>query len=120
MATLAQQIRNACWFSKLPDAGECEGPQVIRCHLISQQQMRITHPKGYAGRALAVLQADPRGWVWGCGGTSGLAGHHGKLDTAPHDSSKLRIPRAMLPPELEEFAYEMNLTWWLDRTYGEA
>lgn len=118
VSTLQEQLRNACWFSKLPDAGECEGPQVVRCHLIRQQKIAKEHPRGYSGRSLAVLQADPRGWVWGCAGTSGIGGHHGKLDTAPHDSSKLIVPRAMIPEETEEFAAELGLLWWLDKTYG--
>jgi hypothetical protein len=120
MASALEQLRNACWFSRIPGAGACEGPQVVRCHLISQQQMRKDWPKGCNGRALAVLQADPRGWVWGCAGISGLAGHHDKLDTAPHDRTRLRIPRAMIPEETEELAAELDMLWWLDRTYGLA
>lgn len=60
--------------------------------------------------------ADPRGWVPACGGITGCGGHHGALDVA----RTITVLRAALPPELEEFATELGLTWWLDRTYGRS
>lgn len=113
MRTTAQRLTQACWFSKLPDAGPCEGPTIIRAHLIPKQLMRREHPHGHNGRSVAVLHADPRGWRWACGGTLGLAGHHGALD-----SYKLSIPRSMIPPETEAFAEELDLLWWIDKRYG--
>lgn len=102
-----------CWFASVPDAGPCDGP-LVRCHLMPKHVLRQNFPKGFEGRALAVLQADPRSWVWGCGGSMGLGGHHGRLDT----SRKLRIPRNLIPAETEELAAELGLTPWLDREYG--
>jgi hypothetical protein len=102
-----------CWFASVPNACPCDGP-LVRCHLIPKHVLRQNFPKGFEGRALAVLQADPRSWVWGCGGSMGLGGHHGQLDT----SRKLRIPRELLPDVTEEFAAELGLTPWLDREYG--
>jgi hypothetical protein len=57
---------------------------------------------------------DARCWVWMCGGPTGVGGHHGMLDYA----RTLRIPRHVLPPELEEFAVEYGLEWSLERDYG--
>lgn len=116
-----------CWFAKLPDAGPCEG-QLVRCHLLPQQLLKREFPEGIGGEAgvprdadwpggytpLEALLKDTRCWVPGCGGLQGVSGHHGQLDTA----RTLRIPRAFLPDELEEYAGELGLTWWLDREYG--
>jgi hypothetical protein len=102
-----------CWFASVPGAGPCDGP-LVRCHLLPKHVLRQNFPKGFEGRALAVLQADPRSWVWGCGGSMGLGGHHGQLDT----SRTLRIPRELIPTGTEEFAAELGLTPWLDREYG--
>jgi hypothetical protein len=64
-------------------------------------------------RSLRALIDDPRVVVPGCGGITGLTGHHGAVDALI-----LRIPRGMLPPELEEYAAEYSLGWVLDRSYG--
>jgi hypothetical protein len=139
--TLVEQVREACWFAKLPDAGECVGPTVVRCHLISQQAMRHAFPKGAVKvdgrwlrprdvpanledwapivRTLKQLQDDERSWVPGCGGLVGLAGHHGRVDTAPHERTRLRVPRSAIPADTEEYAIELGLEGWLARTYGE-
>lgn len=69
-----------------------------------------------AGATPRELVADARSWVWGCGGPTGIGGHHGRLDSRGCDP--LRIPRYRLPPGLEEFAEELGLGWWLDREYG--
>jgi hypothetical protein len=98
-------VRKACWLAKLPGAGECDG-RLRKCHLISRQTIVREVGKRYAW--------DPAVWVWGCGGAMGVSGHHGMLDY----SRKLRIPRVMLPPELEAFAEKHGIVWWLDRTYG--
>jgi hypothetical protein len=55
--------------------------------------------------------------VPGCGGISGLAGHHGRFDTAAHDSTRLVVPRALLPAATEEYALELGLDWRLARHY---
>ena len=133
-----RQLENGCWFSRLPDAGACEGPRVVRCHLISKQAIRQAFPKGAVkvdgrwyrprdapaleeavpvSRTLRQLQEDERAWVYGCGGLVGLAGHHGRLDTAPHERTRIRVPRELLPEDVEEYAAELGLVPWLERTY---
>lgn len=97
--------KRRCWLADLPGAGECDG-QLRKCHLIKRQTIVREIGKRYAW--------DPAVWVWGCGGPTGIGGHHGMLDF----SRTLRIPRAMLPPELEAFAAEHEIDWWLDREYG--
>jgi hypothetical protein len=59
---------------------------------------------------------DGRVFVLACGGATGIGGHHGQLDS----SRTIRVPRHRLPPELEEFAAEHGLGWFLDREYGPA
>jgi hypothetical protein len=88
----------------------CDG-RLVRCHLIPQGFLR----REFAHLRLDVqaLVADPRSWVWGCGGIAGNAGHHGMLDVA----RTLRIPRDALPPGLESFAVELGIAWFLDRAY---
>ena len=131
---------NPCWLARLDNAGPCEGA-LVKCHLISKAQIKRTFPKGAVRidgqwerpvearflpegfepvrRTLRELQEDERAWVWGCGGLVGISGHHGRLDTAPHERTRLRIPRLLLPPEVEEYAAELGLGYWLDKTYGE-
>lgn len=92
-------------FTPLP----CDG-RLVKAHLIPRQLLL---------REIAVERSagavwDDRVWVWACGGITGVSGHHGMLDA----SRTLRIPRAALPPDLEEFADEHGLGWWLDREYG--
>lgn len=77
---------------------ECSGG-LQRAHLIKQQTIR---------RRSGASLTDPRSWVWAC------VWHHTQLD----QGRKLRIPRHRLPAELEAFALEAGLTWWLDREYG--
>lgn len=98
--------RRRCWFADLPGAGPCDG--VLRkCHLIPKQKI-----KREVGKA---AMWDERVWVWGCGGPTGIGGHHGMLDY----SRKLRVPRDRLPEAVEAFAEQHGLGWWLDREYGE-
>lgn len=98
-----------CWFATFGfmENGDrippCDG-RLVRCHLIPKQIIRRARGKVW----------DDRAWVWACGGPIGNAGHHGMLDT----SKTLRLPRVAIPDETEEFAAELGLEWWLDRTYG--
>lgn len=94
-----------CFLAKFSDR-PCEGP-LVRAHLIPAQTIR----REVGTRAVW----DDRVFVPACGGIVGIGGHHGQLDY----TRSLRIPRAELPPDLEEFAAEFDLLWWLDRTYGE-
>jgi hypothetical protein len=92
----------------------CEG-RLVRCHLIARQELE-RHPV-FAG--LDVIAAhnfvyDSRVWVWGCGGITGLSGHHGAFDYA----RSIRLPRLSLPEGLEQLAGELELEWYLDRVYG--
>jgi hypothetical protein len=91
----------------MPGAGECDG-RPVRCHLIRRQVIRREVGKRF--------EDDPRTWVWGCGGITGIGGHHGKLDWA--GVGRMYVPRDRLPAELEEFAAEVGLEWWLEREYG--
>lgn len=104
-----KRSRPSCWFASLPGAGPCDG-RPRKCHLIPAQLIRRE-----VSSSSAVVW-DDRVWVWGCGGPMGNGGHHGQLDY----SRRLRIPRALLPPAVEEFAAEHGLEWWLDREYGPS
>lgn len=116
----------------------CSGA-LVRCHLISQQRLRIEYPEGAVWLSvhpqafswascvrdgllhrpggpeivrrisLSELQADERGWVWGCGGAMGPDGHHGEFD-----GYRLKPPRSMIPPETIAFADELRLLAFLD------
>jgi hypothetical protein len=101
-------VRRACWFAGLPDAGPCDG-RLVRCHLIRRQVLRREL------NAPPAVVDDPRCWVWGCGGPTGAAGHHGALDTA----RTLRVPRDRLPAAFVEFVEELWLGWWAEREYPE-
>lgn len=87
----------------------CEG-QLIRAHLIKQQTLL----------KVKVIRQDPKLvwhdalWVWACGGINGSSGHHGMFDS----SRRLRLSREKLPAPTEAIATELDLLWWLDRTYG--
>lgn len=104
--------KRRCWFAGLPGAGPCSG-RLVRCHLIAQQTLEREIGAGW--RAVA---RDPRSWVWGCGGITGVGGHHGMLDYG--GVRRLHVPRYRLPAGLEELAAEVELGWYLDRTYGLA
>jgi hypothetical protein len=99
-----------CWLAVLGhmEHGDpmppCSG-RLVRVHLIPKQLLKT---KGN-------YEWDERSWVWACGGIMGNAGHHGMLD----HSKRLRISRSVLPTAVEELATELNLAWWLDKTYGE-
>ena len=99
-----------CWFAaNVIACGPCDG-QLVRCHLIPKQLLKREFGK-VLGKKLAE---DPATWVPGCGGPTGIGGHHGMLD----QSRTVRITRIELPDELELFAANHGLSWWLDREYG--
>lgn len=117
-----------CWASMwVPGAGPCDG-QLIKAHLLPKQVIRRELAAGVKERrfngslrslkevreALEDLVWDAAVWVPMCGGPTGIGGHHGQLD----HSRTLRIPRDAIPSDLEAFAAEHGLSWWLDRTYG--
>lgn len=83
----------------------CEG-LLVRCHLIDQQELNR--------RGLEV--GDPATYVAGCGGLTGLGGHHGMFDGG--SPNKLRLRFADLPPNTVRFAEEHGLVPWLERKYG--
>lgn len=120
----------SCFFH---GQGPCDGA-LIRAHLIPQQLLRREFPHGVLfddgrwrkatryedrydlpHRTWSALAYDSRSWVACCGGPQGNGGHHGQLD----HSKKLRIDREDLPEELEQFAAELGLTWFIQRTYNE-
>lgn len=103
-------MKRSCWFRALPGAGPCSG-RLVRCHLIPQQTLRRELGRGWRKAA-----DDPRSFVWGCGGATGVGGHHGALDWA--GVGRLTIPRDRLPAPLEAFAEDHGLAWFLERTYG--
>lgn len=100
-----------CWLGAFGEmehgdpVPKCDG-RLVRCHLITKQVIERAGGKVW----------DRRAWVWGCGGPTGIAGHHGMLDS----SRTLHIPRQFLPAGTEELALELGLLWWLDREYGES
>lgn len=134
-----------CWLAGYSEK-PCDGA-LVRCHLLSQQRLRLEYPAGAVwleGRAqalswaacqrdgllhrpdgpalvrrvsLAELQADERGWVWGCGGAMGPDGHHGEFD-----GYKLKPPLSAVPPETIAFVDELRLLAFLelDRRYAEG
>jgi hypothetical protein len=98
-----------CWLAthgvmENGEMGPCDGAP-RRVHLIPKRLIKRKDP---------AKMWDRRAWVWACGGPRGNAGHHGMLD----HSRTLRIPRAALPPQVEELADELGLSWWLYREYG--
>jgi hypothetical protein len=94
-----------CFFAEIPGAGPCDG-KLRKCHLIPAQLLRR--------EGLGQFTWTEAVWVWGCGGIVGIGGHHGQFD----HSRSLRVPREMLPAELEAFAAANGLAWYLDREYG--
>jgi hypothetical protein len=103
----------SCWLARFSET-PCDG-QLVRVHLIPRQRMKkswseIRHR--WPG-TLDQLIADPRSWVLGCGGPTGVGGHHGELDY----SRRLRIPLFALPTETVLLAEAIGLDWWLQREY---
>jgi hypothetical protein len=81
----------------------CSG-ELVRCHLIPRSVLRRHN----------VDELAHGSWVWGCGGPTGLGGHHGMFDVG----RTLRLPREALPAATEELAMRIGLRWYLDRHYG--
>jgi len=102
-------VRPVCWlgaFGYLEHGAPmtpCSG-RLIRAHLIPKQLIKREGGDPW----------DPRSWVPSCGGLSGNGGHHGMLDA----SRTLKLRRDAIPPQVEELASELGVTWWLDREYG--
>lgn len=97
---------HGCWLARFSDV-PCDG-RLVRAHLVPQQllkrELRTKDP--------AVLW-DERTFAPACGGPTGIGGCHGRLD-----GYRLTVPRADLPPGLEDFCTEHDLTWWLTFRYG--
>lgn len=121
----------SCFFAGRDDAGPCQG-FLIRGHLLPRQLLRREFPHGVVEdggrwwalkrgeerhdlpfRSLDDLIRDERGWLPMCGGIMGDGAHHGAFDT----SRKLRIAREELPAAFLEYADEIGLSWWVERTY---
>jgi hypothetical protein len=93
-----------CWASMwVQGAGPCDG-HLVKAHLIPKQLLKRE----------GLPLWDDAVWVPMCGGPTGIGGHHGMLD----HSRTLRIPRDAIPSDLEAFAAEHGLSYWLDREYG--
>jgi hypothetical protein len=93
-----------CWLAQFTES-PCAGG-LVRCHLVPRQ---FLEREGHAD-----LIDDPRTWVPGCGGPTGIGGHHGELDS----SRRLRIPLFALPTATLLLMEEIGLEWWLEREYG--
>jgi hypothetical protein len=83
----------------------CDGG-LVKCHLIPRQVLKANHLEHHVWNGCV--------WVWGCGGLTGIAGHHGMLD----HSRTLKLPRSAIPAATETFACQHHLIWYLDREYG--
>jgi hypothetical protein len=83
----------------------CDG-RLIKAHLIPRPVIK----RFVGGQHIW----DAPVWRWACGGVMGNGGHHGAFD----GSRRLRIARFQIPAELEEWATDYDLEWFLDRTYG--
>jgi hypothetical protein len=78
-------------------------------HVITQQQLRIAASE--LNKDFERLRWDTRNRLPLC------ARHH-----AAHHSAFHRIPRDVLEkacPKVFQFARELGLEWWLERTYGD-
>lgn len=129
----------ACFFAGWPDVTPCEG-QLVRAHLIAKGRIKKAFRNGawrdgerwinripdealddpetiaaWRHLTLEEIQADRRCWIPVCGGLTGIGAHHGQLD---NPSSKLRLTRAQLTLDVEEFAAEFGFEALLDREYG--
>lgn len=96
-------VSRVCFLRQFSDT-LCRG-RLVRAHLIPRQTLSREL------NASDKVIADPRGWVWACGGPTGAQGHHGELDY----SRTLRVPVECLPREFVEWVQELGLGWWLDR-----
>jgi hypothetical protein len=95
----------------------CDG-SLIRAHLIPRQDIKRALRGALPGVSREEERRwcdDTRCWVLACGGCTGLGGHHGMFD-----SFLLRVARSELPEGIEDFAGALDLTWLLDRKYGNG
>lgn len=83
-----------CWLAKFDPEHECSG-LVVRCHLIKEQWLR-----DHLGMTV-VERWHPDFWVPGCGGPTGIGGHHGRLDYGD-----IKLKRTDLPTKIERRARE--------------
>lgn len=97
-----------------------------RCDLIEEIPERVyypihlweqtVYPAGIAPAfTLDSLADDPRLWRPGCGGITGIGGHHGLLD-----GFKLKPPRSAIPEETLDAARELGLLWAIERDHRYA
>ena len=103
------RLNPGCWFAQIPEAGPCDG-ELVRVHLIPRQTLRKEFGKTLGNK----LAEDPASFVPGCGGPTGIGGHHGMLDS----SRKLRVPRELLPELFVKWCESLGLGWYIDREYG--
>jgi hypothetical protein len=129
-----------CWLARFSDA-PCEGA-LVRCHLLDQQVLAKTYPEGavwlpdapgaISARALRrlhvvyddtaremtlhELRLHPALWEAGCGGITGIGGHHGAFD-----HYKLPVPRSAVSQRTLTFVHELGLSarWGRDRRFSE-
>jgi hypothetical protein len=116
-----RSLVSGCFFARYAitnsarEMAPCAG-RLVRCHLIPQRLLRTTAEyrllRTRASREHFLY--DDRLWVWGCGGLTGLSGHHGAFDSA----RTIRVPRVWIPAGTEQAALELGLLWYLDRAYG--
>ena len=113
-------MHEPCWLAQFADT-PCDG-RMVRVHLIPQQQIKmraktLARENGWSATATATwsaeASADARTWVPGCGGPTGIGGHHGELD----HSKTLRLKHCRLPSGTVQIARELGLSWWLERNY---
>lgn len=91
-----------CWLAAFSDV-PCDG-RMEKAHLVRQQTIK---------REIRGAE-DPKAILWDSRVLRpGCYRHHTMLDQA----KTLRIPREAIPVETEQYAAELGLTWWLDRTY---
>ena len=99
--------RPSCWLAQFTFT-PCGG-RLQAAHLIPKQQIK---------RVLALQTIDDTDaylMLWDARVTRpACVAHHVALDAA----CTIRIPRTDIPAETEEYAGELGLGWWLERTYG--
>jgi hypothetical protein len=78
-------------------------------HIITQQQLKLVARTHGLGLDLDRILYDQRNRLWVC------RRHHGA-----HHSSAKPIPWRIVErhaPKVKQFARELGLEWWLERTY---
>lgn len=95
-------------FSDTPCDGRMQKAHLLRAQTIRRELNTKVHKEDWRGD-LASAVWDPRAWRPAC------YRHHTMLDQA----RTLRIPREAIPADTVEYARELGLLWWVDRTYRE-